>query len=832
VTVGGVLTETLFNSFGFKAFRYEQKAVIDNVLAGRDACVFWGTGYGKSLCYLMPALHLHKPVFVISPLISLMQDQVGKLNATVGEGVRQVAVFLGSAQKDPAKEYEALNGDYLFVYVSPEKMMSDGFLQRVRELSDTRGLSLIAVDEAHCVSEWGHDFRKDYRSLGALRKEVPGVPILATTATAVERVRSDLVTQLGLAKPFISRSSVDRSNFSISVQLVSKLELPPIPEGESTIVYVRTIAEVEKLTRLLGERALGYHGQMPPAERANTHNRFLDGRCQIAVATVAFGMGIDKPDVRRIIHYGTCKTLEEYYQQIGRAGRDGLSSICHMVCTDGDFVKFAGDFYTRNLDKAQKKSRLDSLEKLRKYVHDDKHCRRKLLMEYFGEVSKFARCNKCDNCKNRVGAMETRDFTLQASILLRAIGGAWKSKSKTREALSKDAKCLELRKREGKRRSSDFYLLFLHKLVSEGFVEKEIHTFENSGGYSITYEQYRVTRKGNQVLLGRASVSMYAPKAIVEEETRLDALKKEADEKLAAKREQDIQELCANGYSRALFPENEDIPEMFRFWNSLVKSYKQQANGREKQLFDLRDKLWAWRSYTAKNLRLAPSTVLSEELIIKIVYSRPTRLESLHEMGVRIAGAEMIIDIVAAWSKEHKIVEDTESDSGESEPISFPPGLQRSTKHTAPMASDAVWAKSLGRFMAGESIERIAMEQPKRPLQPATIAKHILTALDNGHLVDLSRLAQQFRPPSRKIWKQLSERDIDLDDPKVPIKPIMLSLLPSRFNADLPFQEKSEEQRGVEKELYSAISWYLSVERAGIEVNQSNKKRKIIDVSK
>jgi ATP-dependent DNA helicase RecQ/Werner syndrome ATP-dependent helicase len=412
---GALLRKTLLKTFGYNDFREGQLEVIQALLQQRDAAVFWATGQGKSLCYQIPALHRNQVAIVVSPLISLMQDQCHKLNALAAGP--PVAAFLGSAQTDRNVEVQAFRGAFSLVYLTPEKLVSS--LDRFAQLhQEHKRICLIAIDEAHTVSEWGTDFRPDFRKLDSLRQHavLSSIPLLALTASAVPRVQADITTVLQLHNPIVSQQSLDRKNLRLAVHprpanplsalqpYIQRWNAPTVrPAQESTIIYVATRNQVNELSSLLQQHVHNpavivgaYHAGLSAAIRAHAHTAFLTGQWTVLVATVAFGMGIDKPDTRRILHYGPPKTMEEYYQQIGRAGRDGAAAEAVLYTRASDFDKYSSDFYVGNLSGAVRQATLDSTHALRDYALCRSHCRRKGLLAYFGEVPSWTMCQNCD----------------------------------------------------------------------------------------------------------------------------------------------------------------------------------------------------------------------------------------------------------------------------------------------------------------------------------------------------------------------------------------------------------------------------------------------------
>ena len=328
------LEQALKYYFGYDNFRLGQRQIIQQALENRDLLIVMPTGGGKSLCFQLPALLKKGITIVVSPLIALMQDQVEALR---DNGI--AATFLNSSlngHQTRSREEAIVNGKVKLLYVAPERLLSDRFLPFLDLIHHQVGISAFAIDEAHCVSEWGHDFRPEYRQLKSLRKRYPDIPTLALTATATDRVRSDIIQQLGLKQPSIHTASFNRQNLYYEVRPKTKnayaelLEIIRENEG-SGIIYCLTRKKVDELTFKLEHdkiSALSYHAGLTDEERSKNQTRFIRDDVRVMVATIAFGMGINKPDVRFVVHYDISRNLESYYQESGRAGRDGEPSKC------------------------------------------------------------------------------------------------------------------------------------------------------------------------------------------------------------------------------------------------------------------------------------------------------------------------------------------------------------------------------------------------------------------------------------------------------------------------------------------------------------------------
>ena len=411
------LPATLKKHFGYDQFRPLQEEIICDALAGRDVFVLMPTGGGKSLCFQLPALMRDGLTIVVSPLISLMKDQVDALQTS---GIP--ATYLNSTldRNEAKSRWRGLHrGEYRMLYVAPERLMLDAFLERALNWN----IAQIAIDEAHCISEWGHDFRPEYRELKKLREHFPDVPVMALTATATEWVRADIIKELKLREPRCYVASFNRPNLTYRVvpktapheQLLGLVRSRP---NDSGIVYCASRKSTESLARNLTEdgiSAKSYHAGLTSSERTKHQESFLRDDVRVITATIAFGMGINKPNVRFVVHYDLPKNLESYYQETGRAGRDGLPSECVLLFSASDVAKQLHFIE----EKSESEARIARAQ-LRQMVHyaETRECRRTTLLNYFGEDYSEASCDGCDNC---LTPRETFDGTIPAQKFLSCV---------------------------------------------------------------------------------------------------------------------------------------------------------------------------------------------------------------------------------------------------------------------------------------------------------------------------------------------------------------------------------------------------------------------------
>ncbi len=500
------LTDALKQYFGYDSFRPGQREIVAAALAQRDQLVVMPTGGGKSLCFQLPALLQAGLTIVVSPLIALMHDQVEALKAN---GI--AATFLNSSldfETARQREQAIRAGEIKLLYVAPERLMSENFLGFLDQLAAYDCLASFAIDEAHCVSEWGHDFRPEYRQLGELRDRYPGLPFMALTATATERVRHDIVNQLRLREPQLHVASFNRHNLYYEVRDKDRkaydhlLALLEQSQG-STIIYCFSRKRVEKLAEKLdidGFEALPYHAGLPADTRTDYQNRFIRDDAQIIVATIAFGMGINKPDVRLVVHYDLPRSLENYYQESGRAGRDGDPSQCVLFYNGGD-INNIRYLIGQKSDPDERRIAEQQLQQIADYAQSTV-CRRTIQLGYFGEVFP-GQCANCDNCRH---PKPLEDWTIEAQKFLSCVARV-RERFGTTHIInilrgSKDKKLLERRHHElstyniGGDRSVDDWRLLVRTLLHQGLLS------ETNDGYRVlklNALSWEILRKQRQV---------------------------------------------------------------------------------------------------------------------------------------------------------------------------------------------------------------------------------------------------------------------------------------------------------------------------------------------
>lgn len=499
---------TLNKVFGYKDFRPYQQEIIESLIAGQDLFVLMPTGGGKSLCYQVPALHRSGVAIVVSPLISLMKDQVDALTAN---GVR-AACYNSSLKAEEARRTLArLHDNSLdLLYVAPERLMNDNFIERLKTIE----IALFAIDEAHCVSQWGHDFRPEYRQLGRLRGLLPGPPIIALTATAEPHTQADILKGLGLTGARIFVTGFDRPNIRYTVvdkaKPVAQLrDFLAAHSGESGIVYALSRKRVEAITSDLnkaGIAAAAYHAGLSDTERQAAQDAFQHDDIQVVVATVAFGMGIDKSNVRFVVHYDLPKNIESYYQETGRAGRDGLNAEALLLFGYGDII-IARGLIEKGYNQERKRVELHKLNSMVAFG-EAQTCRRQILLGYFGDKLTEP-CGNCDICLNPPRQTEVTEEARKALSCVFRVGQRF-GVGHIIEVLrgAKNQRLLKLGHDRlstygiGADHSRDFWAALLRHLINQGFL------FQDIANYSIL----SLTDAAGPLLKGEMSLTMPEPR--------------------------------------------------------------------------------------------------------------------------------------------------------------------------------------------------------------------------------------------------------------------------------------------------------------------------------
>ena len=500
--------QTLSDIFGYQSFRPYQEEIINSVIQGQDAFVLMPTGGGKSLCFQIPALHRSGIAIVVSPLISLMKDQVDALQAN---GVRAACYNSSLGAVEARQVLAQMHADQLdLLYVAPERLLSADFLDRLRSFE----IALFAIDEAHCVSQWGHDFRPEYTGLGKLRNYFPAVPMVALTATAEKQTRFDILQHLNLHNAHQVVASFDRPNIRYTVIDKAKpyLQLSAFLDSrhnDAGIVYCLSRKRVDEVAKKLcqdGLKAAAYHAGLPTAERKQVQEDFIRDDLQIVVATVAFGMGIDKPNVRFVVHYDLPKNLESYYQETGRAGRDGLPAEALLLFGYGDIAIGRG-LIEKGGNPEQKRIEIHKLNAMVAFAESGT-CRRRALLGYFGETLEED-CGNCDICLNPPQRYDASEDARKALSCVYRVGQRF-GIGHIIEVLrgAKTQRIFDLRHDQlstygiGREQNQDHWSHLLRQLIHCGFLEQDI------GNYSVL----KLTEAARPLLRGETGLTITSPR--------------------------------------------------------------------------------------------------------------------------------------------------------------------------------------------------------------------------------------------------------------------------------------------------------------------------------
>lgn len=707
------------------------------------------------------------------------------------------------------------------------------------------------------------------------------IPILALTATAVPRVQQDICDSLQLRNPFVAKQTFDRTNLKIRVlkksgipaamkDLLAELNASGVRAAkQSTIVYAPTRAQVDDIALYLqthvrneGMRVEAYHAGLSNDGRGRAHTNFLTGQTTVIVATVAFGMGIDKPDTRRVIHYGCPKTLEEYYQQIGRAGRDGLPAECVMYVAETDFDRYKSDFYLGGLTGMARQATESSMAALRSYSLNSEICRRKALLNYFNEIPSFGeRCGTCDTCRNvaTYGPDAQRDFgPLGARVVLQAID------SLDKQGISNIIKILagsvveDYRYKRGKNPSTvqkeiesgkenlpkkypqSYFRDLIGPLTQNGYLTESTQTFKNSIGFDRTWTVYSLTTKGGGALSQKVPILLPVPESIRQ-------IEKQEEEK----RQKVLAQLERNGIKQDKLPREEvesgdgEVIRAYTKWHTYLENLQKSGkDDRVAQMESLVLVIENWRSATAIKQRMAPASVLAEHRLISIAYTAATmppgvklQAASLEAAGVRTREIGSLVAQLGAWVERMQPAPTvSKTPTTKSAPmvlskIATNKVWQYAVYKPQKKTGMTAWEQSYARFDKGESPQTIAMTPTngRQPIQVKTVVGHILDAIVQGRSVDMTRLVEYMPAPTQDDWEQLKQAEVTTgmdvtgdpntsgkDGEKFLMTDLLRPIVGNRV-ADLPFTERSEAEKEDFLLWCDRLKWYMALCRAGYE---------------